>query len=174
MRTIVFDCETTGLTLPSVLPESKQPQIIELALVVFDDGKLRSTHEWLINPGKPLSEEIIKITGISDAVLKDRPAFKAIADDVLRLFESADVIYAHNAPFDMACLTYELQRCGRKLDVSNKDVICTVQEYVHEFGRRPKLTELYEAKIGKPLAQTHRAMDDVNALCEVLLKEELL
>lgn len=172
LRSIVFDCETTGLTRPSVLPEKVQPQIIELAIAVIEDGKITAQHQWLVNPGQPLSEEITKITGIADDMLRGMPAFPAIADDVLRLFKGADQIFAHNAPFDMACVEYEMRRCRRELTHAAL-VICTVQEYVHEFGHRPKLTELYERKLGKPLAQTHRAMDDVLALCEIILLEEL-
>lgn len=172
MKTIILDCETTGLTVPSVLPVEKQPQIIELAMAVVVDGKLVGEHEWLFNPGKPLSPEIIKITGIEDALLAPMLPFKDRADDVLRILKGADQLIAHNAPFDMACLEAELKRIGRKLPPTDV-VICTVQEYVHEFGYRPKLTELYERKMGVPLQQTHRAMDDVRALTAVVLKEGL-
>jgi len=50
-------------------------------------------------------------------------------------------------------------------------MICTVQEYHHLFGKRPKLTALYEHIIGRPLAQTHRALDDAMAVFEILDKD---
>jgi DNA polymerase-3 subunit alpha (Gram-positive type) len=173
MKTIVLDCETTGLTKPSSVDLSQQPQIIELALAVIEDGALLSEHEWLINPGKPLTEEIIKITRITDDMLADKPAFPAVLPEIIGVFAGADQLVAHNASFDTACLTYELQRCGCADFPWPERTTCTVQEYVHEFGHRPRLTQLYERKIGKPLDQKHRAMSDVQALVEILLKEQL-
>ena len=36
------------------------------------------------------------------------------------------------------------------------------------------MNQLYERIIGKPLAQTHRALDDARALHEILVKDGLL
>ena len=35
------------------------------------------------------------------------------------------------------------------------------------------MKELYAAVLGRPLAQTHRALDDVNALLEIVRHEKL-
>ena len=173
MRSIVADCESTGLTLPSVSDLVKQPHITEFACAVIEDGKLLSEHSWLLNPGIPLSAEITKITGLTDAMLKDQPTFNEVLPMIKELFGKADQLFAHNAPFDCALLTYELQRAACTDFPWPSAIICTVQEFIFEFGFRPKLTELYERKIGKPLAQKHRALSDVQALVEIILKEGL-
>jgi hypothetical protein len=51
--------------------------------------------------------------------------------------------------------------------------LCTVGLHKDDWGRNPKLIELYAATMGKPLAQTHRALDDVMALVEIIQKAEL-
>lgn len=157
--------------MPSIIEVEKQPRIIELALARVDCGKVVSTHEWLIWPEQDVSAEITKITGITNDQLKGKPQFRQVLGDIEEAFARADQLIAHNAPFDVALLTYELQRCARTGFPWPKTTICTVQEYSFLWGRRPKLTELYERVIGRPLVQTHRALDDVLALCEILIKE---
>ncbi len=49
-----------------------------------------------------------------------------------------------------------------------------MQEYTPQFGHRPKMTELYENVMGKPLLQTHRALDDVRALYECTKEDGFL
>lgn len=174
MISAIIDCETTGLTLPSVSELHKQPRVIEFACARIEDGRVVAEHEWLIWPGEDITAEITKITGITNDMLAGKPRFEEAAEEIAASMRFADQLIAHNAPFDVACLSYELQRCGYEDFPWPTETLCSVQEFVHEFGRRPKLTELYERKLGKPLAQTHRALDDVRALVEILVKEGLV
>lgn len=175
MISLVFDTETTGLPLPSIADLSQQPRIIELALSRIENGGLVSKRSWLINPEQPLEPDITKITGLTDADLKDKPIFSAVYSEIAEAFSGADQLVAHNAPFDVALLTYELQRIG-KLDGFPwpPEKICSVQEFRHLFGFHPSLKVLYEKILGKELAQTHRAQDDVDALVEILLMEGIV
>lgn len=174
MRSIIIDAETTGLTMPSCVELEKQPRIIELAMVLCEDGTVIKELDWLIHPGEALTPEITKLTGLTDAMLADRPTFAQLLPAIKTNFLGSDILYAHNAPFDVACLEYELKRTGCFDFPWPPEMVCTVQEYVHEFGFRPKLTELYERKLGKPFKQQHRAMGDVRALVEVLIQEGLV
>lgn len=177
MKALVIDCETTGLTMPGLADLSRQPRIIEFAAARIVNGKVTKKSEWLIYPGEKLTEEIVKITRITDAMLKGKPRFPAVLADIAKVFSGIELLIAHNAPFDCACLKYELMRAGAMKKDDDypawwpEDVMCTVQEYRHEFGHRPKLTDLYERKMGKKLDQKHRAMDDVMALASIVIKE---
>lgn len=171
---IVFDTETTGLTLHPDAPMKKQPRMIEFGAVLLDKrGEIVEEASILINPGEPLTPEIVKITGITDEDLKEGIPFEEALPQLRRLFGQASIVMAHNLPFDRAILRGELAR----LDVYDfpwpETEFCTVGLYKDAWGRNPKLIELYESVIGKPLAQTHRALDDVLALVEVIKKEEL-
>ena len=169
--TLVYDTETTGLLKPQVSDLAQQPKIIEFAVVEIDQSYERlGEHSWLINPGEEITPEITKITGIKNADLKGKPSFIQVLPEIERIFLGKHRLMAHNLPFDMGMLTNELTRIGRQFAFPYPpDQQCTVQlAWDLIFGRRAKMTELYEKVLGKPLAQTHRALDDVNALVEII------
>lgn len=178
MKAIIFDVETTGLTLPSVAPLNKQPKIIELGVLKIEFGTAKSKKpkiigelSQLLHPGEPISAEITKITGLTNNDLEGQPTFDKFLFTLRTFFNDTDVLIAHNALFDSALLRYDLQRAECKDFPWPKITICTVQEYRSQFGKRPKLTELYKQIIGKELVQTHRALDDCKALYEVLVAD---
>lgn len=167
---LIFDTETTGLPLHPKAKDSLQPRIIEFgaALVNFENGDVLATESILINPGVPLPEVITKITGLTDDMLRDEPLFRDVAPRLEPMFAKADVIIAHNLPFDKRMMRLELARIGRLDDWPWPAVeLCTVAEHMDTFGRRMKLKELYKYYNEKPLAQTHRALDDVMALASI-------
>jgi DNA polymerase III epsilon subunit-like protein len=172
MIALVFDWETTGLTLHADAPLDKQPRAIEFGgLLVRDDGSFVREFGTLINPGEPISEEITRITGITNAELAGAPRLRDVLDDIRSLFAEANCMIAHNLSFDRAILAHELARHSVTDWPWPAASICTVETYAPLWGRRPKLTELYQDVIGQPLAQTHRALDDVKALAQIIVKE---
>jgi DNA polymerase III epsilon subunit-like protein len=175
LQAIVFDWETTGLTLHPEADLRKQPQGIEFGavLISLDDGAILEEASILINPGVPLSDEITKITGLTDADLADAPAFADVLPQLRRMFSQAHCAVSHNLPFDRAILRGELRRANVTEFPWPQREVCTVGLYKETWGRNPRLMELYEAVMGKPLAQTHRALDDVKALHEVIMAEQL-
>jgi DNA polymerase III epsilon subunit-like protein len=172
---LAFDTETTGLTLHPDAAVDKQPKMIEFGgvLVSLRDGSIVEEIEILVNPGEPLEAIITKITGLTDDDLKDAAPFKDVLPQIARVFAAADVCVAHNLPFDKAIVHGELARNGITEFPWPRREACTVGLYREAWGRNPKLLELYESVMGKPLAQTHRALDDVLAMVEIIQKEEL-
>jgi len=172
---LVFDTETTGLMRHPRAKDSVQPRIIEWGGALVDgQGRVLEELNLLINPGQPLPAEIVKITGITDADLADQPRFGALAPQLHVLFARADVLIAHNLPFDRGLMALELARAAITDWPWPARQVCTVQEHAEEWGRRPKLTELYEHYMGVPLAQSHRALDDVHALIQVCMAAGVL
>ena len=109
IREIAFDTETTGLK-----PEEGD-RIIEIGAVeMINHIPTGRTFRTLINPGRPVSADTVRITGITDEHLKDAPPFEApeVIDAFLEFLEDA-VIVAHNAGFDRSFLNMELNLCGR-------------------------------------------------------------
>jgi DNA polymerase-3 subunit alpha (Gram-positive type) len=168
MLHLIFDTETTGLPKHPRAKSSVQPRIIEWGGVLVD-GKARVVDQLniIINPGVPLEAIITKITGLADEDLRDEPPFAAVADQLRPFFAQADVMIAHNLPFDSRLMELDLERAGITDWPWPRGRVCTVQEHAEEFGYRPKLTELYEHYTGDKLDQKHRAIDDVRALAEV-------
>lgn len=176
MTALIFDTETTGLINHPLAKDETQPRVIEWGGCLVDgSGAILDEANILIHPGCPLPEKIVKITGITDEDLKDAPRFHDAVDQIRSFFARADTLVAHNLPFDYGMMELELKRV-RQLDGWPWPAlkICTVQEHAEEFGHRPKLTELYQYYMGKPLAQTHRALDDVHALVEVCVASGVL
>ncbi len=167
---LIVDTETTGLLKPKKVPLNEQPRIIELCIVRTDGKEVIASNSWLISPEQEITAEITKITGIKNEDLIGKPTFKELLPEIEEAFLGADTFIAHNAPFDRGMLLNDIARAEWPKEFPwPASIVCTVQEFQHEYGRRMKLTELYEKKVGKPLAQTHRALDDVLALHEALI-----
>jgi DNA polymerase III epsilon subunit-like protein len=165
---ILLDFETTGLILPSSSDLVLQPRIIEIgAIKVSDKGSVVAELGELIDPKQEISAEITKITGIKSEQLKGKRTIEEVIPELADFFLGAHTLVAHNVAFDRDVLYFELLRTGweRRFPFPPNQV-CTVDSTMHIKGRRMKLTELYEHTQGKPLAQTHRAVDDVRALWE--------
>jgi DNA polymerase III subunit epsilon len=107
MRQIFFDTETTGLS-----PEAGD-RIIEVGCIEMENRRLtgRNLHFYL-NPERPNHEEAVKIHGLTDEFLADKPLFAAVADELLAFLAGAEIII-HNASFDVGFLNAELKRLNR-------------------------------------------------------------
>ena len=107
MRQIFLDTETTGLSAES------GDRIIEIGCVEMVARKLTGSNlHFYLNPGRDSHEDALKVHGISNEFLKDKPKFSAIADELMAYLEGAEIII-HNAPFDLSFLNKELSLIGR-------------------------------------------------------------
>ena len=106
-RQIFLDTETTGLS-----PESGD-RIIEIGCVEMINRRLTGRHlHFYINPERPSHEDAVKIHGLTDEFLADKPVFAALADDILEYCRDAEIII-HNASFDVGFLNAELKRLSK-------------------------------------------------------------
>ncbi len=171
---VVFDTETTGLPLHHNAPLDKQPKIIELgAALLNEEGVVVDTFPQLLNPGEEITAEITKITGITNEQLVGQPTFADVLPQLKEFFGRAFAVFAHNLPFDRSLLRFDLKRVGCEDFPWPGGEYCTVGLHRAQWGRNPKLIELYEFAMKKPLPQTHRALDDVMALVEIVQTLEL-
>lgn len=168
MLALVFDTETTGLVKHPSAKMSVQPKIIEFgAALVDEEGRVVDEMNLIIDPQEPIEPIITKITGLTDDDLRGKPTFADVAPQIAALFSRADAMIAHNLPFDSTLIELELKRNNIEEWPWPPIQICTVQEHAEEWGRRPKLEELYQHAKGEPANQTHRALGDVYLLVEV-------
>jgi DNA polymerase-3 subunit epsilon len=107
MRQIFLDTETTGLS-----PESGD-RIIEVGCVEMVNRRLTGDNRhFYLNPERSSHEDAVKIHGLTDEFLADKPLFAHVADDLLAYLAGAHIII-HNAGFDVGFLNEELRRLGR-------------------------------------------------------------
>ena len=171
---IVFDTETTGLPLHPEAPLEKQPKIIELGAALLDaEGKVVDTFNQLLHPGEDITDEITKITGIKNEDLVEQPKFADVLPQLREFFGRAFAVFAHNLPFDRTLLRFDLKRAACEDFPWPAAEYCTIGLHRSIWGRNMKMTELYEHALKKPLPQTHRALDDVMALVEIIQALEL-
>ena len=94
-RQIVLDTETTGLSAEG------GDRIIELGCVELLNRKLTGNNLHLyFNPERDSHEDALKVHGISNEFLKDKPKFAEVVEDILQYLQGAEIII-HNA-----CLLY--------------------------------------------------------------------
>jgi len=107
MRQIFLDTETTGLS-----PESGD-RIIEIGCVEMLNRRVsgRNLH-FYVNPERPSHEDAVKIHGLTEEFLADKPRFASVVDELLEFVDGAEIII-HNASFDVGFLNEELRRLGR-------------------------------------------------------------
>jgi DNA polymerase-3 subunit epsilon len=107
MRQIVLDTETTGLSAEA------GDRIIEVGCVELVARKLTGNNKhFYLNPERDSHEDALKVHGISNEFLKDKPKFAAIADELMDYLAGAEIII-HNAAFDVSFLNKELELIGR-------------------------------------------------------------
>ena len=71
-KTIVaLDLETTGL-------EADRDAIIEIGAIRFKGDRVEARFSELVNPGRKLSPFITRLTGITDAMLANKPRLPAL------------------------------------------------------------------------------------------------
>jgi DNA polymerase III subunit epsilon len=108
MRQIVLDTETTGLSAEA------GDRIIEIGCVELVSRKLTGNNRhFYLNPERDSHEDALKVHGISNEFLRDKPKFAAVADDLMAYLDGAEIII-HNAAFDVSFLNKELELAGRQ------------------------------------------------------------
>lgn len=108
MREIVFDTETTGID--PLMGE----RIVEIGCVELENllPTGRVFHAYF-NPERHVPDEVVRVHGLTNDFLADKPLFVTMAADLLDFLGDA-VLVAHNASFDMGFLNNELKLCGFK------------------------------------------------------------
>jgi DNA polymerase III epsilon subunit-like protein len=168
---IILDLEATDLIKPEVSPDIQQPRIIEFAAAKLDDESMEQTAwlEFLCNPGLPIPEDAVRITGITDEMVKGEPPLVSKYRELCGFFLGEELVVAHNAPYDMGVMVMEMTRFGKQFHFPwPPKRLCSVELTQHITGRYMKLDALYEHAFGKPPKPTrHRAGGDVEILVEV-------
>jgi DNA polymerase III epsilon subunit family exonuclease len=167
MNIIVFDTETTGLLQPENSDLIMQPKITEIyAVKINEEFEMLDEYSQLINVGEPLTKEIIRITGITDDMLKNEPPFVEVADDIMNFFEDSTLAVGHNLAFDNGMLDVEYKRIDRARPILMHN-LCTVEATMGMTGHRLSLTRLHWMLMQEQF-KAHRAKDDVFALVRCL------
>ena len=158
---VVFDIETTGLS-------KEKEMITEIGAVKVADGKIIDRFSTFVNPQRPISAEITKLTGITDDMVKDAPTIENVLPEFLKFCEDT-VLVAHNASFDTGFIRIAAERAGLgELHHTVVDTLELARALLPELNKH-KLDIVCEY-LGVTLNGHHRAVNDAEATAEVFIK----
>jgi DNA polymerase-3 subunit epsilon len=166
MRQIVLDTETTGLE------PSQGHNVIEIGCVEMIKRRLTgNNYHQYIKPDRDSDEDAIRIHGITNEFLADKPKFRDITADFLEYIRGAELII-HNAPFDIGFLNAELKRngCNEKVE----DICSIVDSLVLARRKHPGQKNNLDALcrrygIDNSHRELHGALLDSEILADVYL-----
>lgn len=166
MRQIFLDTETTGLSAEN------GDRIIEIGCVELVSRKLTGNNKhFYLNPGRDSHEDAMKVHGISNEFLKDKPKFEVVADELLDYLRGAEVII-HNAPFDIGFLNKELELIGQRplMDCVKKVTDSLVMAKELFPGKRNSLDALcHRLDVDNSGRTLHGALLDAELLADVYI-----
>jgi DNA polymerase-3 subunit alpha (Gram-positive type) len=157
---VVFDTETTGL-------DSNVEALTEIGAVYVENGKINPDKSFctFVNPGKPIPQKVVELTGINDSMVADAPT-PAEAIRQFKEFCGDNILVAHNAnSFDMLFIRKAGDKAG--VDFSNTyiDTLPMAQALfpgLHNY----KLDTINKHLEIQPFNH-HRAVDDAMALARI-------
>ena len=166
MRQVFLDTETTGLFA------EQGDRVIEIGCVELLNRKLTGNKLHLyVNPERDSHEEALKVHGISNEFLRDKPKFAHVADELLAFIQDAELII-HNAPFDIGFLNRELSLLAKPpLHTCVSAVTDTLLMAKEMFpGKRNSLDALCaRLEVDNSGRQLHGALLDAELLAEVYI-----
>lgn len=158
----VVDLETTG-GVPG------RCKITEIGAVRIHKGHIVDRFTTLVDPGHPIPDPIVRITGIRDEMLVGQPRIEEALERFVD-FVGDDVMVAHNAPFDLRFLNYERFRIwGRYFTQPWLDTLTLARRLLRHRVDRFDLASLavWADTISRP---NHRALPDAEATGELLIR----
>jgi len=96
-RFLVIDTETTGVDLIN-------DRVVEVAAVLVVGGRIVAAFTSYVNPQRSIPAGASSIHGLADKDVAEAPTWEELLPRLNTLASEADVLVAHNAPFDRAML----------------------------------------------------------------------
>ncbi|HMP75670.1 MAG TPA: 3'-5' exonuclease [Kiritimatiellia bacterium] len=157
---VVFDVETTGFS-------ADRDRVVELGAVKIRNGEVVATTNWLVNPGRSIPPRVVKVHGISDDMVKDKPDFATIYPEFID-FIGDSILMAHNARFDVDFVRAEIVRA--QLPLPANAVIDSLKLFRRWYpdAKSHKLGELAQL-IGLQAEGLHRGDVDAEFTARIMM-----
>ena len=153
----VLDLETTGLSF-------RTEKITEVGIIKIKNGEVVDEFECFVNPEKPIPQEVVEVTHITDEMVKDAETIDKVIPKIID-FIGESVLVAHNADFDIGFLKHNFIEYGYELNNTYIDTL-RLAKVIFPDMKKYKLG-LIADKLGIEVIVAHRALDDVKTLVSV-------
>ena len=165
-RFVFLDTETTGLSAEA------GDRILEIGCVEMENRKLTGNNlHFYINPERASHEDALKVHGISDESLLDKPKFAQLADEIINYLSGAHV-FIHNASFDVTFLDKEFALCSKDSLSAYVSQITDTQTMAKQLfpGKRNSLDALCDRYgVDNSSRKLHGALLDAELLADVYI-----
>lgn len=159
---VILDLETTGVWLP-------KDKVIEIALLRYEPDGTRSVFEKKVQPGIPIPDKVIELTGISNEDVKTAPRFYELAEDAFQFIGDADLAGFNIERFDLPMLEKEFRECGLNFEWKDRKIY-DAQKVFH-LNEKRDLSAAYEFYCSRKLEGAHSALVDSEAVYDILIKQ---
>ncbi|MCB0690897.1 MAG: 3'-5' exonuclease [Saprospiraceae bacterium] len=157
---VFFDIESTGLNVI-------RDRIIQIALIKYSKHENEGIEKsYLINPGIPISEEAMSVHGITPDMLRNKPSFQQVAQEIFDFIGDSDLAGYNSDRFDVPMLMEEFGRVGLDFNLDNRKTI-DVQKIFYKMEPRT-LQAAYKYYCHQEMTDAHDALADVKATVAVL------
>jgi DNA polymerase III epsilon subunit family exonuclease len=154
----VVDVETTGLN-------SKVDRVIEIGIIFMRQGEVVESWGQLFDPGIPIPEDVVKLTGITQDDVNGKPSFDSLAADIRTRLEGK-VLVAYNLSFDRGFIQSEFERSGISwADGPALDPLVFAREFIKQGSKR---LGVVAERLGIELVEAHRATFDAEVAGRIL------
>ena len=163
-KMVILDCETTG-------GKSEYHRVIEIGLLLVDDGIVTKRWQSFLDPERDLPPFITRLTGISPGMLVDQPKFADIAGELAEQLKDR-VFVAHNARFDYSFIKKEFARLDTPFTAKT---FCSVKfsRALYPQFKRHGLDHIIK-RFEFPIENRHRALDDAEMVWRLFVKSSQL
>lgn len=161
---VVFDLETTGLN--SSPSGGNMDRIIEIGAYKIIGGEIKESFSTFVNPGKRLSEEIVKLTGITQDMVDGAPTYEQVMPDFFKFCQGCYLVGHNIAGFDFKFVDYYCAQLGYHLERKVFDTIPLSQELL--FLSNYKLNTVAD-HFGITFNH-HRAVDDALVTAKIFIE----
>ncbi len=154
---VIFDIETTGLSPLSC-------QITEIGAVLYKNGEVLDRFSTFADPGEPIPQNIVELTGITDDMVKGAPSPKEAVEAFLK-FAGNRLLIAHNANFDMGFMKKVAEDYDLPLSNPYLDTLA-LSRFLNPDLKKHKL-DVLQKYFGLEEFNHHRAVADAEMLGKI-------
>lgn len=159
---VCIDCEATGL-------DKDGDEIIEVAAMTFTMEKDIEVYDSLINPGRQIPEDSIKIHNITQDMVKGQPKIQEVLPKVISMI-SDHIIIGHGVSFDIHLINRDAKRYNIPCNIKSNVFFDTLR-MARLYGQSPKNSlEYLRMHFNINEEGAHRALNDVIVNIEVFKK----
>jgi len=157
---VAFDTETSGAY-------PLEAEIVEFGAVKWFKGEIIDQFQTLLKPTVPMSDENIKIHGITNEMVQESPLIK---DQISKICDFLDgsILLAHHAPFDLGFLAPEIEKVN--LAFPNNVHFCTSLLSRSLLTTTNHKLQTLVKELNLVGGDAHRAFDDAYSCFQVFVK----